>query len=123
MREAHAEVAAVLVHALAGKAFHKRAEGKLIQLTSPIFDPAEAGLIATGIGDGDLRDQDRVVAERRKDRLVDHIVFVMDLLAKIARAKHAIEALCVARIIGAERGLAVGQITESSCEIATLRSV
>src|SRR5215471_18294877 len=113
----------MIVQALAGETFHKRAEGKLIQLASPIFDPAEARFIPTGIGDSDLRKQDRIVAERRKDDLVDQVIFAIDLLAKISCAKHSIEALCTARIIGAESGLTVGQITEPASKTAMLGRV
>ena len=108
----------MIVHALAARTFHERPERKLIELASPIFDPAKARFLPAGIRDRDLRNQDWLVAERGKNDLVDHVAFVIDLLSKISLTKYSFEVLCIPRIVGAKRGLAVGQVPEAAREPA-----
>src|ERR1017187_7503775 len=102
MGEAIAELAAK-VHRAAGAAelFDEGAERELIDLASPILDPAQVRprLPTLGdVGDGHLGDQYRIVAEGRDNRLVDGVAVARDFLAKVSHAENTIEAPCVARI-------------------------
>src|SRR6266496_2031956 len=122
MAEAGSQLASQFVHVPSGS-FHEGAERELVNLASPIFNPAQIRVCCPGIRDRHLRDQQRVIAEWGKYDVVRSVFFSPNFLAKISNAKNAFEGLGIPRVEGAEYGFAVCQISKSATEVAPFRRV
>jgi hypothetical protein len=123
MREPVAERAPQFHHAGPAELFDIRAEGKLINLASPILDPSQRGSRRAVIANGHLRDQHRIVAERRHNRLVDRVTHARDLLAEITGAENALKPASATWIKRAKHFLAVGKIADPAAILPPLRQI
>src|SRR5438093_2541365 len=122
MLESRAKIATELVHMFPGEAFHERAKRELVNLASPILNPTELQAFAGAVGDGDLRDESRIIAGRREDDLINAALISRNS-AKVPDTENAIKRFCVARIEGAQDELPVSQISESACELSAFGRV
>src|ERR1035438_1983156 len=119
VREAIAEPTAQIRRAPAAELFDIGAKRKLIDVASPIFDPAQVGAGLAVVGDSHLGEQHGIVAEGRDNGLVDGVAGARDLLAKVTDAEDAVEALCAARIERAQRFGAIGEVADAAAELAS----
>lgn len=114
VRVALAEAAAELRRrAHAGPRLDEGAEGELVGLAAPVLDPAECGGRGAAVGDGDLGEQDGVVAEGGEDDLVDGVLCAGDALAETADAEDALES-GLGGVEGGEGFAAVGEPAQSA---------
>src|SRR5882724_6153887 len=73
MRKAHPKVSPRLMDVLPGKKLNERPERELINLASPIFDPAQICFSRTRVRNRDLRNQHGIITERRKNDLINRV--------------------------------------------------
>src|ERR1039457_5095378 len=120
MREAVAELAAQFHRADASAAsFDVGAERELIDMASPILDPAQVRAGLSAIDDCHFGDQHRIVTEGCDNRLVDRVAVARDFLAKVSHAENTIEAPCVARIESAQGFRPIGEVADAAAELAS----
>src|SRR5947207_725191 len=113
MRKPCPKVAAQFVHALTAKAFHERAKRKLIQVTAPIFNPAQVGDAGSHVRNFYLRNQHWIVAERRENDLIKLVPRTRNSLAEISHSEYALK-IRVSGIRGTRNFFTIGQISESA---------
>jgi len=62
------------MHALSAKLFHEGTERELIQLASPIFDPAQGRIGGAIVGDRNLGKQYGIIAKGSKNDVIDCVL-------------------------------------------------
>src|SRR5258708_301848 len=123
MRKARAKVSPRLMHILARKKLEERPERKLINLASPIFDPAEVCFSRTRVRNRDLRNQHGIVTERRKNNLINRICMARNFFAEIPNPKHAVKAVGVPGIKRPHGCCPIGKLSEPAGETSSLRRI